>query len=77
VHGKPPPAALDAFDAIRQLRDAAIGAVVAWTTGKPSAELNDAMVTLEQALQVGIEWDNHRGRPRGPALNAGPVAFSV
>jgi hypothetical protein len=52
------PAAGEAFDAIRGLREAAIGVVSAYASGSGVA---DAVAALEQALMVGIEEDGTDG----------------
>jgi hypothetical protein len=51
-----PPAAFEAFEAIRQLRETAVNAVAAFHLSR-MGQLNDAMLALEEALQVGIEWE--------------------
>lgn len=52
-----PAAAFEAYEAIHQLRDAAVGAVAAFHT-KSMDRLAGAILTLEYALQVGIEWES-------------------
>lgn len=56
-----PPAAFEAFEAIRQVREAAVNAVAAFHLSRMPV-LNDAMLALEEALQVGIEWGGTTGR---------------
>jgi hypothetical protein len=54
--GGVPPAAFEAFEAVRGLREAAVDAVVAFHS-KSMDRLAGAMLTLEYALQGGIDWE--------------------